>query len=454
MRRSPRGNVVTTVGLACAGLVAAGLTLSAPVSATSATTYFGPGAKSGADSFVYIDEPVSEVPNAVGVANDGTIAASLFNSQSIALVKGPGGVVNAQLGCSPSDVAIHPDATLAWAVCPGDLHLHVVDVATGEVRTASMDLAEADDIVYLPGPNLLVIADFAEGIIVATGAPSYEVLTRIPTPGSRPTVLTMLADGSRGFAVTDSGRLLAIDIARKTVRDLTGQGADVTFTGVALSRSGTALYAVGLHRSSGIWPSSVMRLDPVTGRVLQEVPLDFVSPGTTSMSIATGYRMLSVATGLPVEIGGQGSGALGVDLGEQGVMGEVSALMPTSYVASDVGSSADGLSVAFGTTNSRVAGVRTPGDQPYPPSVTVKGRLAKSVVTLKGTTTALQPGTPLTVLIQDATKKRAAFVTQPIKAVVDARGSYTWNGKAPSKRVRVLVTGSECASPTISLTAK
>ena len=454
VRQGIRGHVVSTVGLACAGLVAAGLALSAPVSATPAAPYVGPGAKPATDSFVYIDEPVSEVPNAVAVANDGTIAASLFNPQSIALVRGPGDVVDISLGCSPADVAIHPDATLAWAVCPGDPHLHVIDVASGQVAVGSLELKEPDDIVYLPAPNRLVVADFDEGIVVTTGAPNYEVIKRIPTPDNRPTALAVLDDGSRGYAVTDSGRLLAIDMERGTVRELTGQGPDVSLVGLGLSQSGTVLYAAGNRQAGGNWLPCLMRLDPVTGRVLQEVTLDFVLPGTTSMALTAGYRSLSVATGLGVEIDGKSTGAFAVDLSGQGVMGELSTLLPVSYLASDVGSSADGLTVAFGITDSRVAGVLTPGDQPYPPSVTVQGRLAKSVVTLNGTTTALQPGTPLTVLIQDATKKKAAFVAQPIKAVVDARGAYTWKGKAPSKRVRILVTGPECASPTISLIAK
>ena len=405
-----------------------------------------------AQPIVYIDEPVIEVPNAVAVANDGTIAASLYGAQSIALVKGPGDVVSVSLGCSPADVAIHPDATLAWAVCPGDVHLYVIDIATGEVSTAGLDLREADDIVYLPGPNRLVIADFVEGIVATTAAPGYEVTKRIPTPGSRPTALAVLGDGSRGYAVTDSGRLLAVDLSRGTVTDLRGQGPGVILSSITLSRSGTAIYATA-YGMTGTDPSRLLRLDPVSGDVIQQVPIAFAPPGSTSMAVAAGHRNLSVATGLPVEIDGQGTGTFSVAINEQGVMGALSALMPVSYIASDVGRSVDGMRVTFGITNSLVAGVMLE-DPPYPPSITLKGVLKKGKLFLGGATVSLQPGTRLTVHVKDAAKKAAPFVVQRAKATVDERGVFRWNGEVSPKRVQVFVTGPKSASPTITVTSQ
>lgn len=457
MRRSARGRSFITGVLACVGLVSA---LTVPVAAPSAATYVGleavtatpqvgPHATAASASFVYIDEPVSEVPNAVAVANDGTIAASLFDAKSVALVKGPGAVITASLGCSPADVAIHPDATLAWAVCPGDPHLYVIDVASGGVTVASLDLRQGDDVVYLPGPDRLVIADFEQGIVVATSAPGYEVIKRIPTPDSRPTALAVLDDGSRGYAVTDSGRLLSLDLARGTFAHLRGQGLDVLLTSIALSRPGTAIYATA-YGLTGTDPSLLLRLDPVTGDVIQRVPLTFTTPGSTSMAVATGHRSLSIATGLPMDVDGQSTGTFDVALNEQGVMGELSTLMPVSYLASDVGRSADGMRVAFGVTNSRVAGVMLE-DPPYPPSITLKGVLKKGKLSLGGATVSLQPGTQLTVHVKDATKKKAPFVVQRVKAAVDERGAFKWIAKASPKRVQVFVTGPKSASPTITV---
>ncbi len=450
VRRNIRGYAPTTVALACAGLVVA---LSTPVAATASAAYAGPAAKPASDSFVYIDEAVSEVPNAVAVANDGTIVASLFDAQAVALVKGPGYVVNLSLGCSPADVAIHPDATLAWAVCPGDVHLYVINIASGQVDVASVGLSQPDDVVYLPQPDRLVIADFNRGVVVTSAAPNYQVIKEIPTPNSRPTTLAVRGDGSRGYAVTDTGRLLTIDMERETVRELTGQGANVLISSIVLSRSGTSLYATADEMEGSSSQAFLLRLDPVSGGVLQRESLTFTSPGFTSMGLAAGHRSLSVATGLYVDIGGNPTGTFDVALDDRGGLGELSAVMPVSYAASGVARSADGRSIAFGITNNRVAGVVV-DDPPYPPSITLNGTLTKGRLSLAGATISLPPGTPLTVHVRDATRTKAPFVVQRVTAAVDARGDFRWSGKSSLKRLQVFVTGPECASPTIRVVAK
>lgn len=425
----------------------------APAIAATLCAALGASATAAAQPLVYIDEPVSEVPNAIAVADDGTIAASLFEARSIVLVRGPGSVDSVSIECSPADVAIHPDASLVWAVCQGDPHLMVIDVATGQVTIAGMDVTAADDVIYLPAPNLLVIADLDGQILVTTGAPDYEVMHRIPTPGHRPTVLTALADGTRAYAATDSGQLLSIDLESETVASLTGQGSDVTLTSIGLSRSGTALYATGSRRSSGVWPSFVMRLDPVTGRVLQEVSLDFVIAANTQMGIAVGHRSLSVGTGLALDVDGLLTGAFDVAIDSRGILGRFTSLVPVSYQVSDIARSGDGGRAAMGITNSRVAGTSLV-DPPYPPSITLKGRLARGRITLSGVTTSLQPGTSLSVQVKNAKKKGAPFVTQPVMAIVDARGAFTWKGTSRLKRIQVFISGPLSASPTVKLVAK
>ena len=124
-----------------------------------------------AQPIVYEDVFVGETPNSVAVANDGLIAASLFNDKSIALLPGAGVVTRVLLECSPSDVTIAPDASTAWAVCKGDPHVHIIDVSSGQRQVADVGLREAEDIVYLPGPRQLVIADLAEM------DPMYQVLS-------------------------------------------------------------------------------------------------------------------------------------------------------------------------------------------------------------------------------------------------------------------------------------
>ena len=122
-----------------------------------ASTLFGAPATASA-SGQYVDVSIGETPNAVAVADNGVIAASLFDAQAVALVDASGAVRRASLGCSPNDVAIAPSGQTAWAVCQSDPHVHVVDVASGEVSVADMGATGLDDIVYLPAVDQLLIA--------------------------------------------------------------------------------------------------------------------------------------------------------------------------------------------------------------------------------------------------------------------------------------------------------
>lgn len=392
------------------------------------------------------------MPNTVAVANDGTIVASLFDAQAIAVVTGPGAVVNVALGCTPADVAIHPDATLAWAVCPGDPHLWVIDIATGEWAVGGLGLVQANDIAYLPGPDRLVIADLDGEVLLTSGHDGYEVLRRISTGDRRPMALAPMADGGRTYAVTDIGQLIAVDFGRGTVSELRGFGANTFLTSIALSRSGTSLYATADEMEGSTSRALLLRLDPVSGGVLQRASLDFTPSGFTWMALAAGHRSLSVATGLYVDISGNLTGTFDMAVDDRGALGERSADLPVSYAASDVGRSADGTRIAFGITNGRVAGVLT-DDPPYPPSITLKGTLKKGKLSLGGATIGLPPGTPLTVHVRDATRKKTPFVVQRVTATVDARGDFRWNGKSSLKRVQVFVTGPKSASPTITIAA-
>jgi outer membrane protein assembly factor BamB len=402
----------------------------------------------------YEDVVVGESPNSVAVASDGLIAAALFNDQSIALLPGGGVVRRVPLGCSPSDVAISPDASTAWAVCQGDPHLYVIDVVSGEPAVADIGLREAEDVVYLPGPRQLFIADLAGEVIAvsATGRQDYAVLERVPTGAERPSDIAMLPDGSRGFAMTDAGRLLSIDIRARIAKVMAGLVPGVFLSSVTLSRDGTLLYAganIGTLESG--FRSAILALDPRTGATVQESPLELTSPGSTTIKVAAGHRSLSVATGLGLDIDGQSTGLFDIALDEQGRLGARTRIMPVIVFGSDVSRSAAGRRIAAGTTNAAVVGAIV-DDAPYPPTLGVAGRLAGTKLSLTGTTTGIPPGTRVTVRIKDLTKPKQPFVTQKAKAVVDARGAYRWTGTVKAAKVQVFVrTSTPAASPMITV---
>lgn len=405
---------------------------------------------------VFEDAGVGEAANSVAVADSGLIAASLFNDRSIVLLPGAGVVARVPLECSPSDVAIAPDASTAWAVCQGDPHIYVIDLASGEPSLADVGLREPEDIVYLADSRRLVIADLAGEVVVvsATSNADYAVLERVATGTQRPSDLAMLSDGSRGFAMTDAGRLLAIDIRARTSRVIAGLASDAFLSSLALSRSGTLLYAgAAIGSSASGFRSAILALDPVTGATVQESPLDFTSPGSTTIKVAAGHRSLSVATGLGIELDGESTGLFDIALDDRGRMGERTRIMPMGvmHLGSDVSRSADGVMIAASTTNETVVGARVE-DAPYPPTLSVTGKLTGSKLTLTGTTTGMQPGTIVTVEIRDASKPKSAFVAQAKKAVVDARGTYRWSGVVKMSRVQVVTrTGAPAVSRPVTI---
>lgn len=426
-------------GVALAGLLAAPLVGGAAASAVSVQ-----GASPSAVS----------VPSAVAVANNGTIAAAgWLDPTSVDVLDESGLLRSADVGCRPADVAIAPDASSAWAVCQGDPHIHVIDVDTGDVTRAGIDMIDADDIVYLPQVDQLVVADL-EGEIVVVSLPDYAVIKRIATPGFRPTALAPRPDGAGTHAAGDAGALIYVDLVKGTVKDLIAQGGGTQVKSLSLSRTGTRLYAGAvLGPSGGAQRSAVVALDPATGRVLQEVPLDFTLPGFTTINVAAGHRSLTVGTGLGILIDGEQTGALTIALDASGRLGTVTSLFPyTSYVA-DVSRSGDGSWVAVATTDATVVG-SFDEDAPYPPGVTVRGTLKATQLTLTGATSGLRPGTVVTVHIRDLSTQKSRFVTQRSRATVTAVGTYRWRGKAPSTRVQVYTSVTGARSTTITVSSR
>jgi hypothetical protein len=402
-------------------------------------------------SNVYEDVFIGETPSSVAVADGGLIVASLFNDKSIVLLPGAGVVTRVPLDCSPSDVTIAPDASTAWAVCKGDPHVYVIDVSSRQRFVADVGLREAEDIVYLPGLRQLVIADLAGEVVVvsATSNSDYAVLSRVPTGAERPSDLAVLPDGTRGYAATAAGLLLSINIATGTARLLPELARETFLSSIALSRSGTLLYAgadIGSNDSG--FRSAILVLDPVNGSTLQEQALEFDYPSPTTIKLAAGFRSLSVATGLAIQLDGESTGLFDIALDDQGRLGERTRIMPSGVLrlGSDVSRSADGRMIAAGTTNDTVVGARI-DDRPYPPTLRVQGNLRGTKLMLSGTTTGMQPGTIVTVEIRDASKPKSRFVLQARRAVVDARGTYRWTGTVKMSSVQVVT---RTATPAVS----
>ena len=122
-----------------------------------------------------------------------------------------------------------------------------------------------------------------------------------------------------------------------------------------------------------------------------------------------------------------------------------------TVLGSDVSRSLNGTMLAAGTTNSTVVGARVADVLPSP-TLVVRGKLKGTKLTLTGTTTAMPPGTRVTVLIKDVTKPRQSFVVQAKKAVVDARGNYRWTGTVRPSKVQVFTTtATPAASPMVTI---
>ena len=434
------GGASAGASVAAAVATSAGASVAATAAATAAST-----------SRHHLNGRAGSIASAVAVANDGTTAAAgWIDPTSITFSKGLDLSRTILLDCIPRDVAIAPDASLAWAVCPGSPHLYVIDVATLAVTVASIDVVEADEAVYVPAADLLVVADLDGEVIVTSGHPNYQVIERIPTPDFRPTGLAPLPDGSGAYAVSDAGRLIYVDFERDTVKDITGQGPETLLTSISLSLTGTRLYAGAvIGPNDAERRSAIVALDPATGRVLQEVPLNFTLPGFTMIDVAAGHRSMTVGTGLGILIRDELTGIIDVPLDAHGRMGVLRSRLPYTSFAAGVSRSADGTQVAVATTDATVITSERP-DPAYPPGLLITGTAKSSKLRLTGTTTGLRPGTAITVHIKDLTKKKSRFVTQARGTTVGSTGTVRWQGKVPSKRVQVYVSGPDVAGKAVA----
>ena len=435
VRRGNRGSAITTVGLVSAALVAAGLALSAPVSSAAPAPY--------------VDVTLSEPPAAIAVADTGVIAAALFNPGSVAIIGTAGDVRLVSVNCRPSDVAINPAGTTAWAVCQDSPSLSVIDVTGGSVSAVPLGVLGGDDLVYLPRNDRLYAASLEGRIIEFSGVSSgnYEVSAVVDTGDFRPTTMAVTPDGVGAYVATDAGALLWVDLVGRGSLVIANDPAARNFAALALDPSGRWLYAAVIDASGPSAPkTSIDLIDVLDGRALQSIPLDFTLAGSTAIEIAAGYRQVYVSAGLAVPVGSQETGLLSIARSAQGRLGALSPLTPAPGYGAALGLSPDRDRVAIATTQGEAQGLLT-GDEPYP-TIEVQVRVRKDRLGLTGTSLGLTSGTAVTVWIKDLTKRKSRYVAQKNKASIGASGTYSWTGKVVSRRMSLYVTAGDAVSDT------
>jgi hypothetical protein len=404
----------------------------------------------------YVAASIGETPTAVAVADSGVIAASLFDAQAVALVDASGTVRRVPLGCSPQDVAVAPSGQTAWAVCQSDPHVHVVDVASGEVTVASVGATGLDDIVYLPAVDQLLIASLEGQVItvseVSTG--SYLVTARVVTDGWGVTELAPYPDGGAAYAITDAGDLILVDM------QFGGQVVEIrratparTFLSIALNPWTTGLYAAVVDASGPTVRPTVELIDIRSGGARQSVDVTFTMAGVPPVQVSVGYRGIYVSAGLPAQTPTGETGLLAVPISERGALGPVESAPVSAAVGSGVALSHSGNRVAFGTTNSTVVAALI-DNQPYAKAVRIAASAQGRVLRISGTTTSLPLLTRLHVYVKDLTAKKPRFVKQKKMAAVSSDGTISWRGNAPSKRMVVYVADDGVRSTPVTVTAR
>lgn len=406
---------------------------------------------------MYIDAALPEIPNAVAVSDEGTVVASLSDARGVAIVKAPSEVTLLSLGCAPADVAISPDGATAWAVCSENPQITVIDLSTSEIFFAGIDVRDPVKIDYLPQLRQLVVVDYEGEIVTVSVKDSndYSVIQRVDTPDFQPIALAPLSSGSGVYLASAIGELAYVDFTRGSIRILQGRTAGTRVSSLSLSKSETRLYGGAILTSNtGEQSSAILALNPANGRTIQQVPLTFTPTGFTYIQVAAGHRNLSVSTGLFVEAGGQSTGAFNVALDRQGRMGALTPMLPgLADPGSGVARSLSGRYAAVGLTSVRVLAT-VQEDPAYPPSLAIKAGLKSSTLTVTGATIGLRPGTNVTVHVRDASKKKARFVAQKVRAVVDRSGNYTWSARIKTKHVKVYVSTPGVKSATLDVRVK
>ena len=388
-----------------------------------------------AASTTYLSTTVSEPANDIAVADDGSMAVSQHDAQTVVLLSAVGVARSVDIGCKTSAVEIAPDGSTVWAVCQNSPALAVIDVATGQVSMAGMNLTAANDVVYVPALKRLYIADLDGMIVVVSvqNSADYAVLQRVSTPSFRPSWIAPTSAGTTAYVTTDDGRLIAVDMTTSSVTNLSPTGQYLM--SLALGLDETHLYA-GAVASGGT--SAILELNPLNGQILQATALTYTFPGSSTISVAVGYQSMSVATGLGIVIDGEESGMFDIALDAKGAMGAISNAVPGGGYGSGVDRSASGQRAAFAGTAGQVIGL-TISDVPYPPSIAIQAKCKTKNLIVNGETTGIAAGSAVRVKYKKYGKKNLRHVPVPINhiAYVDGTGAFRWKAKVKGTRFTI-----------------
>ena len=396
-----------------------------------------------------------EVPNDVAVAKDGTALVSLFDAQQVGVVKPDGSLTLVDIGCSPSAVAITPDASTGWSVCQDSPLLMTIDVATGEVNLADVGGGGPVDIAYSASTQTLIIAGAAGQIVITSVASldDYQVIHDFPLYGTY-SALALSSDGREGYVVTNIGAINAFSVESAALR-IINLDMDIYATAIAPSPSGRVLYVAGgdMSVSESSPPSVVLAVDATTGAILQEKKLALTDSAFGAISLAACHRALYVGAGNPVIVGQEQTGLFEYTLDAFGAMGTGSSVLATNPMVSALSVSSDCTHGVVGSTNSELLRW-TAQDPPHPASIAITGSLANGQLTLAGSTSGLASGTKVSVYVKVLGKKGATFVKQKSLAVIGPEGRFTWKGATKAQKISVYTQSGAIKSRIVTLTRR
>ena len=401
--------------------------------------------------------PVSlpEIPNSVAIADTGVALVSFHDLGQVGLVSVDGTLTQIDVGCEPSAVEISPGGDVGWAVCQASTHLIGIDIASGVTFVADESLETPIALVYSPDSKQVVIGGASGQItVVSVTSPDDYLNVRSFSIGGTVPGLTLSRDGSIGFAATAPGRIVRFDVRTGVSQTLTMTNSSTYVSSLSLSPSGSFLYAGGAELADdfSVMAFVLLKIDPSTGRTLQRVPLTTASSGFGQIIVAAAHRTLYVGSAIGAGIGSTMSGVMAVHLDPMGEMGTSESLFDTSQTVNSMELSRDGRMLAVGSVQAQLLRVSSE-NVPYPPSMTVSGKLKRSVLAISGQTTGVATGTKVTVFVKVLGKRGARFIAQKSTAVVSTSGSFRWTGKTTAKKVAVYARAGAVTSPTITITS-
>ena len=398
--------------------------------------------------------PVSipEVPNSIAVANNGVALTSFFDLQQVAIIQPSGVVSRIDIGCSPQAVAIDPAGKWGWTVCRNNPHIFTIEIASGNVSVASVDLSEAMKISYVSSTQQLIVGSQTGNITVvsATGLEDYRKVASYTVGDGTLNDLTSLAvssDGSTGYVAVTVGSIHRFDVRSGKTTQLKLASANAYVQSLAMSPRGNVLFAGGVITGSNS-KNILLALIPSSAKTVSYKELEVPSGGNSTFELMAGHRVLYGAFGLGVKTPTGVNGAFSVAIDGYGTLGATDDVLSREAYPSVGAISEDRTRVALATTNQE-AYVITTTDTPYPADVTISASIRRQKLQLTGRSIGLAPGSRITVFVKEPVKgKPARFVRQRQRITVANDGTFTWRKPATASRLSVYVRSAAVRSNT------